>query len=67
MDTLDKIKEYENKPHTEVRKVKHTAENGDVTYGPDTESSTRHINMLQHWTANPTDEVDPAFVSLTAD
>ena len=67
LDTLDKIKEYENKPHTEVRKVKYTAENGDVTYGPDTESSTRHINMLQHWTANPTDEVDPAFVSLTAD
>ena len=67
LDTLDKIKEYENRPHTEVRKVKHTAENGDVTYGPDTESSTRHINMLQHWTANPTDEVDPAFVSLTAD
>jgi hypothetical protein len=67
LDTLDKIKEYENRPHTEVRKVKHTAENGTVTYGPDTVSSTREINMLQHWTANPTDEVDPAFVSLTAD
>jgi len=23
--------------------------------------------MLQHWTANPNDEADPAFVSLTAD
>ena len=67
LSTLDEIMEYENRPHTEVRKVKHTAENGDVTYGPDTTSSTRHINMLQHWTANPTDEVDPAFVSLTAD
>ena len=32
-----------------------------------TESFARHINMLQHWTANPTDEVDEAFVSLTAD
>ena len=67
LDTLDKIKAYEAKPHTEVRKVVHTAENGDVTYGPDTTSATKHINMLHHWTANPTDEVDPAFVSLTAD
>ena len=63
LDTLDKIKEYENRPHTEVRKV----DNGDGTYGPTTTSSTREINMLLHWTANPTDEVDPAFVSLTAD
>ena len=67
LSTLDAIKLYEAKPHTEVRKVEHTAENGDVTYGPETTSSTRHINMLMHWTANPTDEVDPAFVSLTAD
>tara|TARA_R110002051_G_scaffold156685_1_gene228391 strand:+ start:207 stop:776 length:570 start_codon:yes stop_codon:yes gene_type:complete len=67
LSTLDAIKLYENKPHTEVRKVEHTVEDGETTYGPETESSTRHINMLQHWTANPTDEVDPAFVSLTAD
>ena len=67
LDTLDKIKVYENKPHTEVRKVKHTADNGTVTYGPDTTSSAREINMLMHWTADPTDEADPAFVSLTAD
>ena len=67
LSTLDAIKLYEATPHTEVRKVKHTAENGDVTYGDDTTSSTRHINMCKHWTANPTDEVDPAFVSLTAD
>ena len=63
LDTLDKIKEYENRAYTEVRKV----DNGDGTYGPATRSSTRHINMLMHWTANPTDEADPAFVSLTAD
>jgi len=67
LNTLAKIITYENKPHTEVRKVKHTSEEGVETYGPETESSTRHINMLQHWTADPTDEVDPAFVSLTAD
>ena len=63
LSTLDAIKLYEAKPHTEVRKV----DNGDGTYGPTTTSSTRHINMLHHWTANPTDDVDPAFVSLTAD
>ena len=67
LSTLDDIKLYEATPYTEVRKVKHTAENGDVTYGDDTTSHTRHINMCMHWTANPTDEVDPAFVSLTAD
>ena len=67
LDTLAKIIEYENRPHTEVRKVEHTAENGDVTYGPDTESFSRDVNMLTHWTDNPNDEVDPAFVSLTAD
>jgi hypothetical protein len=67
LDTLDKIKEYENRPHTEVRKVAIYDEEGNVSYGDETESSTRHINMCKHWTANPTDEVDPAFVSLTAD
>jgi len=58
LSTLDEIMEYENRPHTEVRRT---------GVGDETESSTRHINMLQHWTANPTDDVDPAFVSLTAD
>jgi len=67
LSTLDAIKLYEATPYTEVRKVKHTSEEGVETYGPETESSTRHINMLQHWTDNPTDEVDPAFVSLTSD
>ena len=67
LSTLDAIKLYEATPHTEVRKVKHTSEEGVETYGPETESSTRHINMCMHWTANPTDEVDPAFVSLVAD
>ena len=58
LSTLDEIMEYENRPHTEVRRT---------GVGDETRSSTRHINMLQHWTANPTDEVDEAFVSLTAD
>jgi len=58
---------YENKPHTETRKVKNTAEDGTVTYGPATTTATRNIDMCTHFTANPTDEVDPAFVSLVAD
>ena len=58
---------YENKPHTETRKVKNTAEDGTVTYGDETTTHTRHIDMCTHFSANPTDEVDPAFVSLVAD
>ena len=69
LDTLDKIKEYENRPHTEVRKDEVLDADGNFVeyHASDTTSSSREINMLQHWTANPTDEVDPAFVSLTAD
>ena len=66
-NTMAKIKAYEAKPHTETRKVKNTAEDGTVTYGPATTTHTRHIDMCTHFTANPTDEVDPAFVSLVAD
>ena len=62
-DTLDKIKAYEAKPHTETRKV----DNGDGTYGPTTTTATRNINMCTHYSVNPADEVDPAFVSLVAD
>ena len=67
LSTLDEIIEYENRPHTEVRKVAVYDDDGNVSYGDETESSTREINMLQQWTANPTNanEVDEAFVSLT--
>ena len=58
---------YENKPHTETRKVKHTAEDGTETYGDETYTVAREIDMCTHFTANPTDEVDPAFVSLVVD
>ena len=68
LDTLDKIKEYENKPHTETRKLEVYDADGNMTYhASDTRTVARHINMLHHWTANPTDEVDAGFVSLTAD
>ena len=62
-NTMAKIKAYEAKPHTETRKV----DNGDGTYGPTTTTHARNINMCTHYSANPTDEVDPAFVSLVAD
>ena len=58
---------YENKPHTETRKVAVYDDDGNVSYGDETTTATRHIDMCTHYTANPTDEVDPAFVSLTAD
>jgi hypothetical protein len=68
LTTLEDVIAYENTPYTEVRKVKVSTENGDGTvtesYGPDTEESTREINMTMHWTTNPKDDVDPAFVSL---
>ena len=58
---------YENKPHTETRKVAVYDDDGNVSYGSDTYTVAREIDMCTHFTANPTDEVDPAFVSLVAD
>ena len=66
MTKMSHITEYQNRPYTEVRKVE-TYKSNKTIYGPETKSSTRHINMCMHWTNNPNDEVDPAFVSLTAD
>ena len=57
---------YENKPHTETRKVAVYDDDGNVSYGDETTTATRHIDMCTHYSANPTDE-DPAFVSLVAD
>ena len=64
LSTLDDIIAYENKPHVETRKVKHTADDGTETYGPETETFDRDVNMVMQWPANPMDESDPAFVSL---
>ena len=67
--TLDDVILYEATPFTEVRKIKHTSEEGVETYGPETdEPMTRHINLTMHFDAvDPLAEVDPAFVSLVAD
>jgi len=64
--TLDDVILYEATPFTEVRKIKHTSEEGVETYGPETDEHTREINMTMHFDAvDPLAEIDPAFVSLT--
>ena len=67
MSKISQIQEYENRPHTLITKVETIDNNDKSIYGPKTESATRNINMCTHWTSNPDDGVDPAFVSLTAD
>jgi len=58
---------YENKPHTETRKIATYNEDGTFKEYDGTKTFAREIDMCTHFTANPTDEVDPAFVSLVAD
>ena len=66
LTSINEIKAYEAKPYVEVRKVKHTDEEGVETYGPETEESNRNISMVTGgWPVDPLAEVDPAFVSLT--
>lgn len=67
--TLDDVILYEATPYTEIRKTKHTDEDGVETYGPETEEPmTREINLTMHFDAiDPLAEVDEAFVSLTKD
>ena len=68
LSDLDAIKEYEATSYTEVRKVEHNDGVGNITYGPDTTSGTRHINLVTHYeSSDPLAKVDPAFVSLTKD
>ena len=60
---------YENKPHTETRKAAVDDSDGNFIewHASETTTATRHIDMCTHFTVNPPDEVDPAFVSLVAD
>jgi len=58
---------YENKPHTETRKTATYNEDGTFKEYSGTYTVAKEIDMCTHFTANPTDEVDPAFVSLVAD
>ena len=60
---------YENKPHTETRKVAVNDSDGNFVewHASETTTHARHIDMTTFFTANPTDEVDAGFVSLVAD
>jgi hypothetical protein len=58
---------YENKPHTETRRTATYNEDGTFKEYSGTYTVAREIDMCTHFTANPTDEADPAFVSLVAD
>jgi len=67
MTKLSQIIDFENRPHTRVSKVKHKSAGGKTTWGPDTTTVTVHVNVCLNWPMNPDDDIDPSFVSLTAD
>jgi len=56
---------YQNKPMIGTYKVKHTADDGTETYGPETYTLNHEVDQVTHgW---PTlEEADPSFVSLVA-
>jgi len=59
---------YENKPHTETRKLEVYAEDGTMTYhASTTRTLAREIDMCTHFSVNPTNAIDNGFVSLIAD
>ena len=63
LSDLDAIKAYQNKPMVGTYKVKHTADDGVETYGPETETHDREVDQVTHgWPS--LEEADPAFVSL---
>jgi len=63
MTTLDEVKAYQNKPMVETRKIKHTADDGVETYGPETETHDREVDQVTHgWPS--LEDADPSFVSL---
>ena len=65
--TLNEVISYEATPYTKTMKTPTYNADGsfDAYVGTNTYAVT--INECRHFTANPTDEVDPAFVSLVAD
>ena len=67
-NTLAKIIAYENKAHTETRKVEVLNEDGSFKeyHASNTYTLARKIDMCTHFSVNP-DEVDAGLVSLTAD
>ena len=68
LNTLTKIKEYEARAYTEVRKVEVLNEDGTFKeyHASNTTTHAREINMCTHFSVNP-DNTDAGQVSLTAD
>ena len=67
-NTLAKIIVYENKAHTETRKLEvYDADNNLTYHASTTRTINRTIDMCTHFTANPNTPTDAGFVSLTAD
>jgi len=63
LSDLDAIKAYQNTPMVGTYKVKHTAEDGTETYGPETYTTNHEVNQVTHgWPS--LEEADPSFVSL---
>ena len=67
-NTLAKIIAYENKAHTETRKLEVYDDDGNMTYhASTTRTLAREIDMCTHFTAHPNTPTDAGLVSLTAD
>ena len=68
LNTLAKIKEYEARAYTEVRKVEVLNEDGSFKeyHASNTTTHAREIDMCTHFSVNP-DNADAGQVSLTAD
>ena len=68
-NTLAKIIAYENKAHTETRKVAVLDGDGNFAswHASNTTTATREIDMCTHFSANPNTPTDAGFVSLVAD
>lgn len=67
LNDLAAVMHYEATPYMLTRKVEHSDEEGNVTYGPDTAPPAQtNLNMVTTggWPVDPLAEVDPAFVSL---
>ena len=63
LTTLDDVIAFQNTPITETRYVKHTDDEGVETYGPETETFDREVDMSSYgWPVNPNEPVDPAKV-----
>jgi len=69
LSDLAGVMAYENKPHTETRKVAVNNEDGSFKewHASETTTATRNIDMCTHFSVNPTLPVDAGLVSLVAD